>query len=247
VNASLVLLWLWPFGVANLPTQSATLPDTTAAVVLLQLTQRLLHGAAIGDATPWRQYLHERVVFTDENGTELDRADLIAQLGSLPPGVSGTIEPMRFVAEVFGNVAVTAYLIDEHEHFHGQELHDQYRETDTWIRDGADWKMIAAQVLALQQDPPSVQLADQVLDSYVGLYSAAPDYLYSITRDSAGLEGRVNNGTPQRLLAEMQDVLFVPGLPRARKIFRRNPTGEITGFVSRREGRDVAFVRRKSR
>lgn len=245
MNLLLLSLWLLPAGVGHPSARSTTLPDTGTAAVLFQLTQNLLQGAAIGDSTPWRRYLDDRVIFTDENGTRFNRADLIAQFGPLPPGVSGTIQPTEFVANVFGSVAVTAYLIDEHEHYHGQELHDQYRETDTWIREGAAWKMIAGQVLALQQDPSSVDLSDVILNSYLGKYSAAPDYVYSITWDSAGLEGRVNDGQPQRLLAEIQDVLFVPGQPRSRKLFRRNSAGEITGFVSRREGRDVVFVKVK--
>ena len=32
---------------------------------------------------------------------------------------------------------------------------------------------------------------------------------------------------------------FNPGAPRSRRIFCRNASGEITGFVDRREGRDI--------
>lgn len=223
--------------------QSGGPPATT----LQRMTQELVVGITHGDPGPWRRYLDERVSFTDENGARLTRAQLIAQTRPLPAGVSGNIAVTDFSVQVFGRVAVTTYVDDEHEHFHGQDLHAQYRETDTWIQVGTDWKMIGGQALALQQDPPHVQLAEEALNSYVGKYRAAPDYVYAITRDSAGLVGRVNDGNPQRLEAEIQDVLFVPGQPRVRKFFHRDAGGAVTGFVSRREGRDVVFVRAPER
>jgi hypothetical protein len=38
-------------------------------------------------------------------------------------------------------------------------------------------------------------------------------------------------------------VLFVPGQPRIRDIFRRDGNGRIIGYVGRREERDVVFKR----
>ena len=239
-------LLLWSLAVqAGAPVAPPANGLDTSAATLQRMTQELVDGITNGDSAPWRRYLDERVSFTDENGARLTRAQLIAQARPLPPGVSGSIRVTDFSVQLHGQVAVTTYVDDEHEHFHGQDLHAQYRETDTWIRDGASWKMIGAQALALQEDPPHVQLADDVLGSYVGRYRAAPDYVYAITRDSTGLWGRVNDGPPQRLLAEIQDVLFVPGQPRVRKLIQRNGAGAgaVTGFVSRREGRDVVFTR----
>lgn len=204
--------------------QTGAGPDTVAPT-LKHMTQELVNGVTNGDPGPWRRYLDERVTFTDENGARLTRAQLIAQTRPLPPGVSGSIAVTDFSVQFFGRVAVTTYVNDEHERFHGQDLHAQYRETDTWVREGAGWRMIGGQALALQEDPPHVELSDRLLDSYVGTYRAAPDYVYSITRDAAGLAGRVNDGNPQRLLAEMQDVLFVPGQPRVRKLVQRNQAG----------------------
>jgi hypothetical protein len=43
------------------------------------------------------------------------------------------------------------------------------------------------------------------------------------------------------LKAEAPDVFFVPGQPRVRKIFLRDASGHVTGFVDRREGRDVKW------
>ena len=40
-------------------------------------------------------------------------------------------------------------------------------------------------------------------------------------------------------------MLFTPGQPRVRKIFMRDAQGHITGYLNRREGRDVVVTRVK--
>jgi len=40
-------------------------------------------------------------------------------------------------------------------------------------------------------------------------------------------------------------VLFTPGQPRTRKIFQRDAQGRVTGFLSRREERDIVFKKEK--
>jgi hypothetical protein len=66
-----------------------------------------------------------------------------------------------------------------------------------------------------------------------------------IKSESAGdhLTGSMNGAEPVALAAELQDVLFAPGQPRVRRIFQRDAAGKITGFVSRREGRDMVLTR----
>lgn len=60
----------------------------------------------------------------------------------------------------------------------------------------------------------------------------------------ADLNRRRTDRKAQELRIEARDVMFVPGQPRSRKIFQRDAAGRITGFADRREGRDVAWIRR---
>lgn len=55
--------------------------------------------------------------------------------------------------------------------------------------------------------------------------------------------GGRQGGTMKPLLAEVRDVLFIAGQPRTRKIFQRDAEGNITGFVDRREARDLVWHR----
>ena len=51
-------------------------------------------------------------------------------------------------------------------------------------------------------------------------------------------------GRPDRaFLAELKDLFFEPGQPRSRRLFQRDASGAITGFVDRREERDIQWKR----
>lgn len=218
-------------------------PRSDPGTDLQRMTQELYDAVSLGDSMVWHTYLDSTVSFTDENGQLAGKDRMVSSIRPLPPGVSGTIVITEWRANVLSDVAVTTYVSDEHETFHGQRLHAHYRETDTWIRRPAGWRLIGAQVLALQRDPPALTVHPESLTAYIGRYAAAPDYLYAIERQGDSLVARVNGGRAQSLRAETRDVWFTPGQPRTRKIFRRDASGRIVGLVSRREGEDVVFQR----
>ena len=57
------------------------------------------------------------------------------------------------------------------------------------------------------------------------------------------LTGERSSRPAQTLSIEAADVMFVAGQPRSRKIFVRGRDDRITGFVDRREGRDIPWTR----
>lgn len=221
----------------------AALADDSA--VLKAKMQALMDAVAPGNKAPWAATLDPRYVSTDENGDVANYDQTIAQITPLPKGSSGTIAVTDWKATVFGDSAVTTEIDDEHENFHGQNIHAQYRATATWTKVSGDWKLIAMQTIALRQDPPAVVLPAALIDSYVGRYRLGPGYTYAITQSDGRLYGATNDGRPVELKAEVADVLFTPGQPRTRKIFQRDASGKVTGFLSRREERDIVFTREK--
>ena len=58
-----------------------------------------------------------------------------------------------------------------------------------------------------------------------------------------GLSASLAGGPSSILKAELRDVFFTPGQPRVRKIFQRDASGKVTGFISRHEGHDLVFKR----
>lgn len=219
-------------------------PSSQPVEEMLQAnTQALMDAITAGDAAVWDRLLDARVTYVDESGSVLDRKTLIDGIKPLPAGVSGAIRVTQFHAAVHGDVAVTTHVDDEHENYHGQKLHCQYRTTDTWQRTPAGWRLVGAQVLALRTDPPALAVDPDDLEEYTGRYTLSPDVAYEIGLTDRGLEGVQTGRKPEPLKLEVGDVLFVPGKPRYRKIFLRDEDGEITGFAERREAWDLVFVK----
>jgi ketosteroid isomerase-like protein len=207
--------------------------------------QALMDAVGAGDAKVWSATLDKRFAMIDEAGAVSNYDQTVAQITPLPKGISGNIAVTEWKIQFFGDTAVETHLDDEHEDFHGQKLHALYRVTGSWHKNKDGWKLIGMQTLALRQDPPAVTLPGALTDPYVGRYRAGPDYVVEITKQDGKLFSATNGGKAVEIKAELADVLFTPGQPRSRKIFQRDATGAITGFVSRREERDVVFTREK--
>jgi hypothetical protein len=224
--------------------QTSTTDPTTA--LLRAKDQALLDAVAPANKLVWEQALASDAVYVDESGTILDRAAFLQQLTPLPAGASGTLQISNYQARVVGDLATVIHLDDEHETFHGQKLFAQYLTTETWRRDGDDWKLYLIHTYAVLKDPPTVTLPEKELRQYVGEYSAAPDLTYEIRWDGQRLVGGKKGSSMKPLEVEVRDVLFVPGQPRIRKIFQRDAKGKITGFVDRRESWDLVWTKEKS-
>jgi hypothetical protein len=220
--------------------------DPNLASVQQQLRahdQALLDAIAPADKAVWERLLGRDAIYVDENGTVMNRAQFIAALKPLPPGTSGHISIVDYQAKIHGQVALIVHKDDERENYHGIPLHADYLMTETWIKEGADWRLALVHVYVVAKDPPAIKTPPGALAEYEGRYRAAPDLSYVIRREGDHLIGE-RQGLPSVTLAqESADVFFVPGHPRDRKIFRRDANNKIVDFVDRREGEDLVFVR----
>ena len=226
------------FGVA----QAAAPP--AAESELRRIVQEMLDAVAPGDANVWRRYLHERVLRVDENGTVQNKEELLKEFSPLPPGLTGRIAVDAFRAETHGKIAVVAYETQEHLDYHGQILHSRFRISDTWLKTGRGWQLLAEQVAAVLKDPPSIRLTQQQLCEYDGSYSLTADITTTLRCTQDGFTAERSGRPPAQYLAEVSDVFFVAGQPRTRRIFMRDAQGKVVGFVDRREGEDVRWMRK---
>src|SRR5262249_17797233 len=145
-----------------------------ASETLKRQTQELLDAISSGTAAVWDRYLDERARYVDESGVVSTKKEMVEGTKPLPEGVWGSLRLVDFDAAVFGDVAVTSYIDDESENYHGHELHCRYRTTDTWRKTPEGWRLIAGQVLALRTDPPSIALPSDLRKEYCGRYALTP-------------------------------------------------------------------------
>ena len=224
----------------------ATAPESgaTTEAELRAHTQQLLDAIAPGDVSVWDRYLDPEVMQVDENDVVRGKAEILAELQPLGPGLVGHLRIDGFRAVVHGELAVVTHEDDETLDYHGQLLRSRFRNTDTWQHTPQGWRMLGSQVLAVLQDPPGIALDQATLCAYAGRYVlTSSDIVASIRCDRDGLVFERSGRPPREFKAEVKDVFFEPGQPRTRRIFSRDARGRVTGFVDRREARDVAWHR----
>jgi hypothetical protein len=216
--------------------------EATTAATLERATQALVDALAPGERAVWEHYADPALTYVDENNEVKNRTQLLDDMKPLPAGSSGWIVVQEFRCTDFGRFAVTTYVMDEHETIEGHELHARYRGSDTWRATTGGWRLVAAQVFAIPQDPPRSEAVSGLAD-YEGAYSLSEVTRQTIRRDGDHLVADRPGRPPQLLLRESGDVFFTPGHPRTRRIFMRGPDGGVTGFADRREGIDLAWTR----
>jgi ketosteroid isomerase-like protein len=233
--------------VLSLPLIVAAVPvraNEDVAALIRRHSQEFSDASASGDAKALARLLDERVLFMNEGGEMPSKKEIVDGAQPPPPGTSNTLVQKDFKVEVHGNVAVTSFTDVATVQFHGQKHQAEFLSTEVWLKETGGWKLISSQTMAAQQDPPAVSLPSATLDEYVGIYRAGDDFTYRIERNGDELTAIAQGSSkPIVLKAELRDVLFTPGQPRTRRIFQRDANGKVTGFVSRREGRDWVLRR----
>jgi hypothetical protein len=220
----------------------ATPPAEDVPALLRARAEQLLDAITRGDPSVWDHAMDARARVIDEQGEVLDRKAMLASIRPLPPGVSGVLKPVDFQATVVGDTAVTTYIADEDETFHGARIHSRYRIGETWVKREGAWKLLSVQLLALRTDPPALPTTAEQRRAYCGRYRLG-DLTYLVECETDGLTGGTPGKPRKPLRLESPDVFFVPGEPRTRRIFQRDAAARVTGFLERRESWDLPWKR----
>jgi hypothetical protein len=228
-------------GRARRTSASASVSDVAA--LLKRQTQELMDAVAPGKAEVWQRYLLDDAVYLDENGVVHDKAALLKELTPLPPGLVGRIEVDRFQVKLHGDTAVAAAEIQEYLDYHGQNLRTRFRFLDTWIKTPDGWRLAARHTAAVLKDPPAIPLSAEELCAYAGEYRLTAAITTTVRCTKNGLTAERSARPPATYLPEVRDVFFVAGQPRSRRIFTRDAAGAVVGFVDRREGEDVRWLK----
>ena len=210
--------------------------------VITSQMQELADALATGRVAIWDRYLDTDVVYAEEDESYKGKAGMLKEIVPLHKGLSGTIKIELLSYHEEGDVAVGLFREDEVEHYYGQTIYAKYLTNTTWKKRPDGWKMIAAQVLAEKTDPPAITLSPDELRQYVGTYKLKDsEDIFSLQLMQGQLVGTRGNRKPAAWRAEARDVFFITGDPRIRKIFQRGVSGQIVGFVERRESWDIVW------
>jgi hypothetical protein len=206
--------------------------------------QAMSDAIASGNVAVWEKYLDSSVIFAEEDDTYKGKSDMLKEIVPLPKGSSGVIRVALLSYHEEDGIAVALFRQDETEHYFGQTIFAKYLTITTWRKRADGWKLIASQVLAEKTDPPTITLPTKQLEQYVGKYQLKDSpATYSLQLVDGQLIGTRDARKPATWNAEVSDVFFLKGDPRIRKIFQRDATGKITGFIERRESWDIVWLK----
>jgi hypothetical protein len=204
--------------------------------------QAMLDAIAPGDRAVWDKVMAADAAYVDENGEVIPRAEFLKRFLPLPKGATGQLKIVDYQVHFDGLTATVIHRDDERETYHGAPLRAGYLTTETWVKQGGDWKLVLAHTYVVAVDPPSIPVPAPALDGYVGRYRMN-DLAYVVRRDGDHLVGGSEGAPGRPLLAEAPDLFFTPGQPRTRRIFRRDAAHHVIDMVDRREGEDLIWVR----
>jgi len=225
---------------AGLSVAPAFAEDVSA--LLYRQTQAFSDAGQQGKGSVMAKYLDDDVIFFNEGGDKATKADM-AQDSPPAPGMNRTITTTDWGCRVHGNVAVTSFVDVVEQGPEGRRQQFKFRSVETWLKEGAVWKMIGSETLSVPEDPASVTLNAKTLDEYAGTYEATPDMRFTFARKGDDLVASLNGGTETVQKAQARDIVFSSGHGTTPKVFQRDEAGKITGFVYLRGKNSLSFRR----
>ena len=96
------------------------------------------------------KYAADNTAFTDPGGMSVNKAQLMAMFKSGELKIeSSKIDDMK--VQMFGNTAIVAYRTTDKGKFKTQVIDGQFRWTDTFVKMGGKWMMVATQGTPITQ------------------------------------------------------------------------------------------------
>jgi hypothetical protein len=211
---------------------------------LVRRTQELFDSVAPGNAEPFKKYFAEDAIFFDEKGRNMDKAGLVKDIQPMPQGYSGTIKLVRPKSHIEGNVAILSYDLDETETIFGQNMTARYHETDTWMRRGGKWQIVAGQVLRYYEDPAAGKADTSKFPTYVGTYQLGPERKLTVSAEGDHLYSQRLGHARVELIPEASDIFFQKGV-EGRTLFGASADGKVISLIDRRNNEDVVWTKLK--
>ena len=130
---------------AQAPAARTGLPPTQdTEAVLMKIERDSAAALTKKDFAAFASVFSDDAVFTGPDGAVLTKAQLLADLKSGTLVVeSSQISDMK--VRIFGEAAVVTYTTTDKGKYKGQDISGTYRWTDTFVRRGGKWQVVAGQ------------------------------------------------------------------------------------------------------
>ena len=228
------------------PMHAAT-DNAAVQAELVKLTQELMAALIPGKAHVWQRILDEDAQVIDEFGRRQSKAEVVASIHAFPEGITGSIEIRDAKARVYGDAAVLEGELHEQETVFGQKLLVRYIFSNTFVRRGGAWKLVAATDVTLPTPPPALAVENLRLDDYPGVYRYGPSRAFTVALDGGKLVFTTKSGGARTSLDPVaKDVFMDGGDEKNLLIFRRDASGQVNELIERRKFNDLHMLRSAS-
>jgi hypothetical protein len=218
----------------------------TLETQLIAQIQARLDAITSGDKAVWARDLDQSAILMDEEGHVSTKAQFLAGLAPLPKGSTGSLRVTRPHFTRDGDVAVIAFIADEHETIFGQHFQAQFGMVDTYHRVGDRWLLLSDTQTRLPLDPPVVGLTATQAQRYVGRYRMLDGPLvFAVTIAGGKLMGGRGGSRPLPMsaIADQPNAFFREGRPGT-LIFLADSNGRVVKLIDRRYyNRDMIYER----
>lgn len=111
---------------------------------LMHIEQEMVDALLKGDVSANERYLADTYIFTDPDGTVMDKTRMVADLKSGDLKFeSSKVDDMK--VQGFGNAAVVTYGTTDKGTYKGKDLSGRYRWTDVFVKRNGRWQIVATQ------------------------------------------------------------------------------------------------------
>jgi len=208
---------------------------------LKRLENEWLNSYLRGDKQTFDRIVADDFTRTDESGKFATKAEERALVQPPPASVSASLTNEDMHVRVYGNSAIVTGLIVSRVQ---GSLSFQSRFTDTFIKRGASWQVVARHYSRVPTERTSINVDSKIYDDYVGQYEIASNVLLDITKEGEKLMSQTTGQAKMELLPESEIEFFIKGFT-AQFVFVRDGTGKVTKLIINQEGQRVTINRVK--
>jgi hypothetical protein len=208
------------------------------AATIEQLVRDRLDAYTRRDGAAWSKFVDENCVCGGSN-----RAGLLAELAARPAALkNGYGEVHDFRLREIGDTAIAFYRVTEYSQVGEQRIEIEQWRTETFLRRGGTWVLVAGAAVPLPHDPPVAEVEPGRYDAFVGSYEYDPGMIDTISREGDRLYVQAGAMEREELVPESASSFFAKGQDW-RVIFVLDSAARVTALRFRQHGQD--FVARR--
>jgi ketosteroid isomerase-like protein len=234
-----ILFAMFSFAPGQMKNQSST--QNNVEQELKGLENEWLSSYLRGDKQTFDRIVADDFTRTDESAKFATKAEERALVQAPPASVNASLTNEDMQVRVYGDSAiVTGRIVSKVQ----GSLNFQSRFTDTFIKRGGRWQVVARHYSRVPTERIAINLDSKIYDAYIGQYEIAPDVVLDITKEGEKLMSQTIGQPKVELLPESEIEFFIKGFT-AQFVFVRDGTGRVTKLIINQEGQRVTAKKLK--